>query len=45
VTLLGSEKQVIVEAIREFLGHDGLPSVSGYDHAGEYPEPLIETAA
>jgi butyryl-CoA dehydrogenase len=43
VTLLTSEQEVIVEAIREFVDRDVLPSASTYDHADEYPEPLVET--
>jgi butyryl-CoA dehydrogenase len=43
VTLLTSEQEAIVEAIREFVDRDVLPSASTYDHADEYPEPLVET--
>jgi butyryl-CoA dehydrogenase len=43
VTLLTSEQEAIVEAIREFVDRDFLPSASTYDHADEYPEPLVET--
>jgi hypothetical protein len=45
VTVLTSEQQAIVEAIREFVGHEALPTASGYDHAGEYPVPRVETMA
>ena len=36
-----NEREHILAAIREFVDRDVLPSASRYDHADEFPEPLV----
>ena len=40
---LTTEQQEIVTMIREFVDRDVLPNASAYDHADEFPEPLVQT--
>ncbi len=40
---LSNEQTEILRTIRAFVDRDVLPSVSRYDHADEFPAPLIET--
>jgi alkylation response protein AidB-like acyl-CoA dehydrogenase len=42
-TDLTVEQREIVEAIRDFVDRDVLPNASRYDHADEFPEPLVAT--
>jgi butyryl-CoA dehydrogenase len=42
-TDLTAEQREIVEAIRDFVDRDVLPNASTYDHADEFPEPLVAT--
>ncbi len=43
VTELTDEQQEILRTIRDFVDRDVLPNVSRYDHADEFPEPLVQT--
>jgi alkylation response protein AidB-like acyl-CoA dehydrogenase len=43
VTELSDEQQEILRTIRDFVDRDVLPNVSRYDHADEFPEPLVQT--
>jgi alkylation response protein AidB-like acyl-CoA dehydrogenase len=40
---LSTEQREIVEVIRDFVDRDVLPNASTYDHADEFPEPLVAT--
>lgn len=40
---LTAEQREIVRTIREFVDRDVLPNVSRYDHADEFPTPLVDT--
>ena len=42
-TELTEEQQEILRTIRDFVDRDVLPNVSRYDHADEFPEPLVQT--
>ena len=42
-TVLSHEQQEIVATIRDFVDRDVAPNVSRYDHADEFPEPLVDT--
>jgi butyryl-CoA dehydrogenase len=42
-TDLTAEQREIVGAIRDFVDRDVLPNASMYDHADEFPEPLVAT--
>jgi butyryl-CoA dehydrogenase len=42
-TDLTEEQREIVGAIRDFVDRDVLPNASRYDHADEFPEPLVAT--
>ena len=42
-TALSQEQQEIVATIRDFVDRDVLPSVARYDHADEFPAPLVQT--
>jgi alkylation response protein AidB-like acyl-CoA dehydrogenase len=42
-TDLTTEQREIVGAIRDFVDRDVLPNASMYDHADEFPEPLVAT--
>ena len=42
-TELTDEQQEILRTIRDFVDRDVLPNVSRYDHADEFPEPLVQT--
>ena len=42
-TALSPEQQEIVATIRDFVDRDVAPNVSRYDHADEFPEPLVDT--
>lgn len=37
------EQTEILHTIREFVDRDVLPNVSRYDHADQFPEPLVQT--
>ncbi|MGH2924580.1 MAG: acyl-CoA dehydrogenase family protein [Solirubrobacterales bacterium] len=37
------EQTEILRTIRDFVDRDVLPSVARYDHADEFPEPLVQT--
>ena len=37
------EQTEIVRTIRDFVDRDVLPNVSRYDHADEFPQPLVQT--
>jgi alkylation response protein AidB-like acyl-CoA dehydrogenase len=43
VTELTEEQREILRTIRDFVDRDVLPNVSRYDHADEFPEPLVQT--
>ena len=45
VTELTDEQQEILRTIRDFVDRDVLPNVSRYDHADEFPEPLVRDDA
>ena len=40
---LSVEQQDILRAIRDFVDRDVAPNVSRYDHADEFPAPMVET--
>src|ERR671938_2064232 len=40
---LSSEQTEILRTIRDFVDRDVLPNVSRYDHADEFPAPLVDT--
>jgi butyryl-CoA dehydrogenase len=40
---LTDEQQDILRTIRDFVDRDVLPNASRYDHADEFPTPLVET--
>jgi alkylation response protein AidB-like acyl-CoA dehydrogenase len=40
---LTHEQRAMVETIHDFVDKQVLPAVSRYDHADEYPEPLVDT--
>jgi butyryl-CoA dehydrogenase len=40
---LTDEQRTMVSTIREFVDKDVFPVVSYYDHADEYPQPLVDT--
>ena len=40
---LTDEQRVMVETIHEFVDKEVFPVVSYYDHADEYPQPLVDT--
>ena len=40
---LSREQEEIVATIRDFVDRDVAPNVSRYDHADEFPEPLVDT--
>ena len=42
-TELSVEQQEILRTIRDFVDRDVLPSVARYDHADEFPAPLVQT--
>jgi butyryl-CoA dehydrogenase len=42
-TVLSHEQQEIVSTIRDFVDRDVAPNVSRYDHADEFPGPLVDT--
>src|SRR5271156_1642112 len=37
------EQRAMAQAIRDFVARDVEPTVSAYDHADQFPEPLVET--
>ena len=37
------EQRAMAQAIRDFVDRDVEPTVSAYDHADQFPEPLVET--
>lgn len=37
------EQTEILRTLRDFVDRDVLPTVSGYDHADEFPAPLVLT--
>ena len=39
---LSSEQREVVATVREFVEHEVLPVASEYEHADEYPTPLVE---
>jgi alkylation response protein AidB-like acyl-CoA dehydrogenase len=42
-SVAGAEREEIVATIREFVERDVMPVASDYEHADEFPEPLVET--
>jgi alkylation response protein AidB-like acyl-CoA dehydrogenase len=40
---LSTEQQEILRAIRDFVDRDVAPNVARYDHADEFPTPMVET--
>ena len=40
-TTLGTEQREIVATVREFVENDVVPVASEYEHADEYPTPLV----
>jgi alkylation response protein AidB-like acyl-CoA dehydrogenase len=43
VAAASAEREAIVATIREFVERDVVPVASEYEHADEFPEPLVET--
>jgi len=37
------EQRAMAQAIRDFVDRDVEPTVSAYDHADQFPEPLVDT--
>jgi butyryl-CoA dehydrogenase len=37
------EQRAMAQAVRDFVDRDVEPTVSAYDHADQFPEPLVET--
>ncbi len=43
MTAIAADREAVVAAVREFVERDVLPVASEYEHADEFPEPLVET--